>query len=85
MPRLVCLAQWVPIVRAITEIKVAITSYYPQYFAVIARNTKQHCDFGVKLPPKNWTLPLGVIYPQFGNHWFSPMFSNRDAIYNTQE
>jgi len=36
-------------------------------FAVIAHKTEQ-CGFGFALPWKNHILPLGVIYPQFGNH-----------------
>ena len=47
--------------RAVTLIKVAIMSYYPQYFAVIAHNTEQH--FGSAVPPKNRILPPEVIYP----------------------
>ena len=57
------------LVRVVTQIKVAIMSYYyPQYFAVIAHNTEQHCAFASALlpPPKNRILPQGVIYPQFG-------------------
>jgi len=37
------------LVRAVTENKVAIMSYYPQYFAVIAHNTEQHCGFALPL------------------------------------
>ena len=37
---------------AFTQIKVAIMSYYPQYFAVIAHNIEQHCAFGSALPPE---------------------------------
>jgi len=37
------------LVRAVTRTEVAITFYYPQYFAVIAQNT-QHCGFGSALP-----------------------------------
>ena len=47
------------LVRAVTQIKVTIMSYYPQYFAVIAHNTEQHCGFGSALPPKNRILPGG--------------------------
>jgi len=46
-------------------------SYYPQYFAVIAHNTEQHCGFGSALPPKNRILPPGDNLPQFGNYWSS--------------
>jgi len=38
------------LVRAVAQIKVAIMSYYPQYFTVIAYNTEQHCCFGSVLP-----------------------------------
>ena len=39
-------------------------SYYPQYFAVIAHNTEQHCDFGsALLPEESHITPGGVIYP----------------------
>jgi len=34
------------LVRAVNQIKVVITSYFPEYFAMIAHNTKQHCVFG---------------------------------------
>jgi len=40
------------LVRVVTQIKVAIMSYYPQYFAMIAHNTKKHCGFGSALPPE---------------------------------
>jgi len=40
------------LVRAVTQIKVAIMSYYPHYFAVIAHNTEQHCGLGSALPPE---------------------------------
>jgi len=40
------------LVRAITQTKAAIMSYYPQYCAVIADNTEQRCYFGSALPPK---------------------------------
>jgi len=40
------------LVRAVTHIKVEIVSYYPQYFAVIAHNTEQHCGFGSALLPE---------------------------------
>jgi len=42
------------LVRAVTEIKVAIMAYrsYPQYFVAIAHNIEQHCDFGSALPPE---------------------------------
>ena len=73
------------LVQAITQIKVVIMSYYPQYLAVIAHNIEQHCCIGLALPPEGLPLPKGVIYPQFENHWSSPVFSNRGAIYNTQE
>jgi len=41
-------------VRAVTQIKVAVMSYryYPQYFAVIAHNTEQHCGFSSALLPE---------------------------------
>jgi len=35
-----------------TQIKVAIMSYYPQHFAVIAHNVEQFCGFGSALPPE---------------------------------
>jgi len=30
------------LVRGVTQIKIVIMSYYPQYFAVNAQNTEQH-------------------------------------------
>jgi len=38
------------LVCIVTQTKVAIMSYYPQYVAVIAYNTKQSCGFGSALP-----------------------------------
>jgi len=39
--------------RTLTPIKLALMSYYyPQYFAVIAHNTEQHCGFGSAFPPE---------------------------------
>jgi len=56
--------------RAVTQIKIAIRSYYPQYFAVIAHNIEQNCGFGSALSPEqshyplnNRTLPLGSNLP----------------------
>jgi len=40
------------LVRAVTQMKVAIMSYYPQYFAVIAHNIEQHCGLGSALLPE---------------------------------
>jgi len=52
------------LVWAVTQIKATIMSYYPQYFAVIAHNTEQHCDFGsALLPEESHITPGGVIYP----------------------
>jgi len=56
------------LVRAVTQIKVAIMSYYPQYFAVIAHNTEQHCGFGSALPPEESHITLTGNFPQFKSH-----------------
>ena len=32
---------------------------YPQYFAVIAHNTEQHCGFGSALPPEESHITTG--------------------------
>jgi len=50
-------------VRAVTQLKVAIMSYYPQYFAMIAHNIEQHCSFGSALPLKNRILSPGGNLP----------------------
>jgi len=34
-------------------------SYYPEYFAVIAHNTEQHCGWVPRYPPKNRILSPG--------------------------
>jgi len=48
------------LVRGLTQIKVAIMSYYPQYFTAIAHNTEQHCGFDSALSPKESHItPLG--------------------------
>jgi len=48
------------LVRAATQIKVAMMSYYPRYFAEIAHNTEQHCGFGSALPPvESYITPRG--------------------------
>jgi len=39
---------------------VAIMSYYPQCFAVIAHNTEQQCGFGSALPPEESHINPGV-------------------------
>ena len=55
------------LVRAVTQIKVAIISYHLQYFAVIVHNTKEHCGFGSALhPKKSHIIPRGVISPSLG-------------------
>jgi len=58
------------LVRAVIQIKVAIMSYYSQYFAKIAHNIEQYCGFRSALPPeKLHIIPGGyLIHPQFGNH-----------------
>jgi len=69
--------------RAVTLIKVAIMSYYPQYFAVIAHNTEQH--FGSAVPPKSGVLPPVVIYPIFANQWvkrYNRVFAQDSRISN---
>jgi len=43
-------------------------SYYPQYVAVIAHNTEQHCGFGSALHPKESPITPRGILPQFRNH-----------------
>jgi len=61
------------LIRAVTQIKVAIMSYYPQYFASVKKatsyNTEQHCGFRSSLPPEEshstpslGTTGLGIIY-----------------------
>jgi len=47
------------LVPTVTQIKVVIMSYYPQYFAVIAHNTEQHCGFGSVLPPEESHITPG--------------------------
>jgi len=47
------------LVHAVTQMKVAIMSYYPQYFAVIAHNMQQHCGFASALPPEESHITHG--------------------------
>jgi len=55
------------LVRAVTQIKAAITSYYPQYFAAIALNKEQHYGFGSALPPRRSHItPWGQFIPTLG-------------------
>jgi len=51
--------------RAFTQINVAIRSYYPQYFAVIAHNIEQNCGFGSALPllDESHITPGGILPP----------------------
>jgi len=52
------------LVRAVTQIKVAIMSYYPQYFAVIAHNIGEYCGFGSTLPfEESHITPGGNLPP----------------------
>jgi len=46
-------------VGAFAQIKVAIISYYPQYFAVIAHNTEKIVVLVPCYSTKNHTLPPG--------------------------
>jgi len=62
--------------RAITQIAVGIVSYYPQYFAVIAHNTEQNCDFGSALPLKDRMLPPAGNLPPV---WEPLICSNFDS------
>jgi len=48
--------------RAVTQIKVAIRSYYPQYFAVTAHDTDQNCGFVSALPPEELHITPGVEF-----------------------
>ena len=47
------------LVRAVTQIKVAIMFYYPQYFAVITHDTEQHCGFGSASPREELHISPG--------------------------
>jgi len=47
------------LVPAVPQIKVAIMSYYPQYFTVIAHNTEQHCGFGSPCAPEESHITPG--------------------------
>jgi len=63
--------------RAVTQIEVAIGSYYPQYLAVIAHDMEQNCGFGSAVPPKNRILPLGGDLPPV---WEPLVQRNKQAI-----
>ena len=66
------------LVRTVTQVKVAILSYYPQNFfaffrskissAVITHNTEKQCGLVLCYPRRIAYYPWGLIYPQFGNH-----------------
>jgi len=49
---------------AVTQIEVAIRSYYPQDFAVIAHNIEQNCGGGSELPPEESYSTPGGNLPQ---------------------
>ena len=61
------------LVRAVSQIKVAIMFYSPQHFTVIAHDAEQHCGFVSALPLEDSHITPGgnwVIYLQFGKHRF---------------
>ena len=64
------------LVRAVTQIKAAIMSYYPQYFAVIAHNIEHHCDFGSALPPEELHIIPGGNLPPVWEPLFYYMLSH---------
>jgi len=45
--------------RVVTQIEVAIRSYYPQYCAVITHNIEQSCGFGSAFPPEESDITPG--------------------------
>jgi len=49
--------------QAVTQIEVAIRSYYPQYFAVIAHNIEHNYGFGSALPTKESHITPGGNLP----------------------
>ena len=51
------------LIRAFTQIKVVIMSYYPQYFTVIAHNAEKIVVLVPRYPPKNRILPPGGNLP----------------------
>jgi len=79
--RICCFTAVVPkLVRAVTQIKVAITIYYPVYSARISGRKfvqwslitqRNLVVFVPRHPPKNRGLPPGVIYPHFRNYSFT--------------
>jgi len=44
---------------AITQIEVAIRSYYPQYLAVTGNNIEQNCGFGFTVTPEKLHITPG--------------------------
>jgi len=65
--------------RAVTQFEVAIRSYYPQYFAVIAHSIEQNYGFGSALPPEESHItPRGKFTPSLGitdaEHLSKPSF-----------
>jgi len=61
------------LVRAVSQIKVAIIFCFPERFTAKAHDAEQHCGFGSALPLEESHITLGgnwVIYPQFGKHRF---------------
>jgi len=59
------------LVRAVTQIQVAIMSYYSQYIAVINHSMEQYCGFGSALTSEESHITPGGNLPQFGNHWLT--------------
>ena len=49
--------------RAVTQIEVAIRSYYPQYFAMITHNIEQNGGFGSALPTEELNITPGGNLP----------------------
>ena len=66
------------LVRAVTQIKVAFMSHYPQYFAVIAHNTEKHCDFCSALPSKKSHNTTGRYLPLV---WELLIYSSISTLY----
>ena len=54
------------LVRAVTQMKIGIMSYYPQYFAVIAHKTEQRGFGSAVTPEESHVTPAGLFTPTLG-------------------
>jgi len=66
--------------RTVTQIKVAIRFYYPQYLAVIAHNIEQNCGLDSVLPREESHIALGGNLPPVWEPMDYCLYANGELV-----